>query len=133
MAADKEYDPYKQLDSQKRANKTYQSKTEYKAIKNYLGTPKGKEAGKRSKLKTKYGITLEEYKEKLLKQQHKCSICGIDEAEETSSLCVDHDHATGKVRDLLCSKCNVGLGMFKENIETLASAISYLNKHRENK
>ena len=115
------FDPYTILASQKKANKKY------------ISTPKGKEAQRKSKLKSKYGLSPEEYDNKLVKQNHKCAICGLDETENKKKLAVDHDHSTGKIRDLLCINCNTGLGMFKENIDNLATAIKYLNKHRENK
>jgi hypothetical protein len=127
------FDPYTILASQKKANKKYNKKTNNKAVKKYISTPKGKEAQRKSKLKSKYGLSLEEYDNKLVKQNHKCAICGLDETENKKKLAVDHDHLTGKVRDLLCINCNTGLGMFKENIDNLATAIKYLNKHRENK
>lgn len=133
MPKTNDFDPYRLLDSQKKANKTYQKESNFKAVKKYAATAKGKKAQRNSKLKTKYGISLEEYNDKLIKQNHKCAICGVDEIEQNRNLCVDHNHKTGKVRDLLCSPCNTGLGMFKENIDTLIQAISYLNKHREDK
>ncbi len=41
-------------------------------------------------------------------------------------LAVDHDHVTGKIRNLLCFDCNTGLGCFRENIAMMKSAIKYL-------
>jgi hypothetical protein len=127
------FDPYTILASQKKANKKYNKKTNNEAVKKYISTPKGKEAQRKSNLKSKYGLSPEEYDNKLANQNHKCAICGLDETENKKKLAVDHDHSTGKVRDLLCINCNTGLGMFKENIDNLATAIKYLNKHRENK
>jgi hypothetical protein len=127
------FDPYTILASQKEANKKYNKRTNNEAVKKYISTSKGKEAQRKSKLKSKYGLSPEEYDTKLVNQNHKCAICGLDEVENKKKLAVDHVHATGKVRDLLCINCNTGLGMFKENIENLASAIKYLNKHREDK
>jgi hypothetical protein len=57
-------------------------------------------------------------------QENKCWIC-----ESKTSLVVDHDHSTGKVRGLLCSLCNTSLGGFKDNIESLKKAIEYLETH----
>lgn len=53
-----------------------------------------------------------------------CAIC-----KEISPLVVDHNHKTGKVRDLICSSCNSLLGYSKENLSTLSSAIEYLKYH----
>lgn len=73
-------------------------------------------------LKKNYGITSEQYDEILTRQDHKCAICG--------TFCerpfVDHDHSTGRIRGLLCMKCNFGIGNFTENITVLESAIKYL-------
>ena len=78
----------------------------------------------------KDGITEEEYNNMVAKQNNKCLICDI--TFDTSKMnsrdypCVDHDHATGKIRGILCGCCNKGLGLFYDNIENLNSAITYL-------
>lgn len=76
-----------------------------------------------SRRKRKYGLTREEYTKRLTEQAGQCSICGEQVGE---ALRVDHDHATGGVRGLLCERCNAGLGQFRDNVEFLRSAIRYL-------
>ena len=71
-----------------------------------------------------YGITLEEYNTMLAAQGGGCAICGNPPGAR--SLHVDHDHATGEVRGLLCIGCNVALGGFRDDPELLARAIDYL-------
>lgn len=79
----------------------------------------------------RYGITYDNYCELLKEQNHKCAICGIDEVDSRShKLCVDHDHETGKVRQLLCHNCNCGLGHFKDSAILLEKALEYLKKHK---
>jgi hypothetical protein len=78
------------------------------------------------KLKARYGISLDEKNEMVKKQNYKCAICGSD---ITQKACVDHNHETDKVRELLCDSCNTGIGMFKENIQVMQKAIDYLIKH----
>lgn len=75
-------------------------------------------------LKLKYGISLDEYNALFLKQGGVCKICGKYQQHE--NLAVDHNHKTGKVRGLLCSSCNKGLGYFKDNPIILKEAIKYL-------
>lgn len=77
-----------------------------------------------SQRKYKYGITNEKYSQMVDSQGGKCAIC-----DQPTKLCVDHDHTTGKVRELLCNSCNAVLGYSKENQIILRSAIKYLNKH----
>lgn len=82
-----------------------------------------------------YGIDDDQFKRMLDDQDHGCAICGLPETSKSSSgmireIAVDHCHATGIVRGLLCSDCNNGLGHFKDDISRLESAILYLLKER---
>lgn len=81
-------------------------------------------------IRRKYGITQEDYEEMLAKQDGKCAICGTLEEENHLSFCIDHNHSTGKVRELLCVHCNFGIGYFREDIDVLEAAIKYVTKHR---
>jgi len=72
-----------------------------------------------------YGITKEEFFNLLETQSYSCAICNSD---INKSAHVDHCHATGKIRGLLCRHCNNGLGQFKDNIKFLQSAIDYLKR-----
>ena len=74
----------------------------------------------------KFNLTPEEYAQMLEEQNGVCAICNTPPT--TQRLAVDHDHETGKVRGLLCRKCNFGIGYLQDNVETLAQAIVYLNK-----
>lgn len=77
-----------------------------------------------------YGITLEDYNEKLIEQNNKCKICNQENTfDRYGVLAVDHDHSTGKIRGLLCYKCNVGLGNFNDNKQLLEKAINYLKEY----
>lgn len=78
-------------------------------------------------LKTRYGITSEDYEKLLIKQEYQCAICCTDKCSSGRNFAVDHCHVTGKVRGLLCSNCNTSLGGFKDNAELLQKAIKYLN------
>lgn len=90
--------------------------------------------GKERRLFYDYGLTRELYEEMLANQGGVCAICGCPERSITKkggkvrALAVDHDHATGEVRGLLCGMCNNGLGNFKDNPALLESAIQYLNR-----
>jgi hypothetical protein len=76
-----------------------------------------------------FGLDSGEYELMLTSQDGVCAICK-NECSVKPSLAVDHDHITGKVRGLLCSNCNNGLGRFKDNVELLSNAIGYLNKSK---
>ena len=73
--------------------------------------------------KHKYGLTQEEYKDMILSQNNECAIC---KKPSHKTLHIDHDHKTGKVRGLLCSTCNTGIGFFNEDIDSLTNAVKYL-------
>lgn len=82
-------------------------------------------------LANKYGISLVTYEEMLDKQDHKCAICSVNETMvirgKQYRLAVDHDHKTGKVRGLLCSSCNRGIGYLRDDINIFKKAIDYLS------
>lgn len=83
------------------------------------------------RLKSTYGITVEEYLNILERQDNKCALCESEKSSfknMTLPLCVDHNHSTGQIRGLLCNKCNSMIGMVNENIEILEKAILYLVK-----
>ena len=77
------------------------------------------------------GFTQEEYEAKLEEQDYSCAICK-SKTHNGINWCADHCHSTGTKRGVLCYKCNVGLGYFKDNIESLENAIMYLNKYNKN-
>lgn len=79
-------------------------------------------------LKYNYGISLDEYNEKLLSQNNRCAICKREKLLNEKSFAVDHNHETEKVRGILCHGCNAGIGCFIENTQFLEEAINYLNK-----
>lgn len=83
---------------------------------------------RKCELKLRYNLTLKEYENLILEQNNKCSICS-KELNGKKEPAVDHDHITGKVRSLLCSTCNMGLGNFKDNTSLLSEAILYLERH----
>lgn len=71
-----------------------------------------------------YGLNIELYNKMLKDQDFKCLIC----KNTFEKLCVDHCHSTGRVRGLLCSDCNSGIGRFKENTNYLNNAIIYIKE-----
>jgi len=76
-------------------------------------------------LMAKYGLTLEQYDWWLNHQNGQCAICKQFPADD-KNLMVDHSHSNEQVRGLLCGPCNTLLGMSKDNVSYLASAILYL-------
>ena len=62
-----------------------------------------------------------------ISQNGRCAIC-LKDFENTKNMHVDHNHATGQVRQLLCNKCNSAIGYLNENVSVLARAIDYLNR-----
>ncbi len=78
--------------------------------------------------KKTFGITLAQYDEMMLAQGGGCAIC--HEQPTKKRLAVDHDHATGEVRGLLCFSCNIAIGHFRESKDLLEATLSYLNKDK---
>src|SRR3990167_2188512 len=96
-----------------------------RARKDYLRNP---EVNRRRSLIKNYGITDEQFNRLLEYQGGVCAICwrGINADDRKKRLSVDHDHQTGKIRGLLCSGCNGGIGFFNDNLEVLKRAVNYL-------
>jgi hypothetical protein len=80
-------------------------------------------------LRRKYGIGLEQFNQMFAEQAGCCAICGKHQTEFVKGLAVDHDHATGTIRKLLCVNCNNGLGCFMDSIGLLHKAVEYLQSH----
>ena len=86
-------------------------------------------------LRGRFGMTKPEYDAMLAKQNGVCAICGeaprdVDpRSGKKRRLAVDHDHATGNNRGLLCRACNVGIGHFHDDIQRMRAAIAYLEAH----
>jgi hypothetical protein len=80
-------------------------------------------------LHSKYKITEDIFQNILSSQENKCQICK-NPFSDINKIQVDHDHDTGKVRGLLCIKCNTGIGKLNEDIKILESAIEYLKIHQ---
>ena len=79
-------------------------------------------------LMRRFGITVDDYDRMLAEQDGRCAICGTDDPGDPRGYTfpVDHDHATGEVRALLCVPCNHGLGKFGDDPNRLLAAAAYL-------
>ena len=84
--------------------------------------------GQKYNFRRKWGITLEERDALITAQSGRCAICrqAFENSKDTH---IDHDHDTDVIRGLLCSRCNLGLGMFKDSPESLRAAAAYLEIH----
>jgi len=74
-------------------------------------------------------LTTAKVKANLSKTQKKCAICGSRLNPASREPCLDHNHETGEVRELLCRRCNCLIGYARESPEILLSAVAYLKKH----
>lgn len=90
----------------------------------YRENPERKRAALRRSV---YRLGPGQFEAMLARQDGRCAVCGD---RPTATLAVDHDHATGEVRGLLCRNCNQGLGHFRDDPQRLARAIDYLEWHR---
>ncbi len=109
------------------------SKTRHKWIEDPELWSKRQLAVRKSHLKRKYNMTLEQYARMFDEQKECCAICGEHYTKVPhQQLMVDHCHTTGKVRQLLCDLCNTALGKFKDSPELLERAADYIRKHNGN-
>ena len=82
----------------------------------------------------KFGLGPDDYETMLAAQNYACAICGKNHVEKPEKkwgrarLAVDHEHGTGRVRGLLCTTCNAGLGFFRDSPKLLTKAVEYLTQ-----
>jgi len=93
---------------------------------------KSKKIDENSRLKRTYGIDLNQYNQIFISQNGCCLGCERHQSEFSKALVVDHDHANGKVRGLLCMPCNIVLGAARDSSKTLVNLISYLDSNLSN-
>ena len=108
-----------------KAGRKYYARPSVKKAKQFYHKQRRTIALNAYRLKT-YGITPEKYESMVRDQDGKCAICN----NKMNRLCIDHCHVTGKIRKLLCDRCNQGLGLFRDNVNYLLSAAKYLQDLR---
>lgn len=125
-------------EERKKKESLYKRSPEYRAksriwAKNRYKRKEVQEKIRNRKLQREFGITLEEYKLLHQKQHGLCAICCkpeiVKQGSKIRDLAVDHNHETGQVRGLLCNKCNIGIGVFLEDILLFEKAKDYLVFH----
>jgi hypothetical protein len=113
---------------------TYYERNKEKIKAKYRNNPELREYLRNAGLKHRFGITIEQYNTMLDSQHHVCAICGAPdgngEGYHRKRLAVDHCHATGKLRRLLCQDCNIALGKLKDDPGLFLKAAQYLIDHR---
>lgn len=92
----------------------------------FRASGKKKVSDRKSHLKRKYGLTLEDFDALLASQGGGCAICGKLDVDH-----VDHDHRTGRVRGILCFRCNVAIGQMDDDCDRLIAAMAYLDRDDE--
>jgi hypothetical protein len=120
------------LDNKEHHNKKskawYQANKSIVSIKGKAARASNRESINLKRRLKKYGITLEQYNQKLVENNNSCEIC---KKPFTETPAIDHDHTTGQFRSLLCDNDNTALGLMKENLATLESSMSYLKKYKK--
>ena len=113
-----------------RRAKYYNSEKGQATIAKYRQNAKYKARRRNNALKAAYGITETEYDAMFKLQRGCCVTCGRSVQElKRPRLHVDHNHVTGKVRELLCFNCNSVFGHVRDNVEILSKCLEYLKKH----
>ena len=127
--------PYKDKEKEKQYQKQYRknhlkkrNKYEKELYKNdSIYRKHKKEKSRKNRFKRNYNLSHEDWLKIWETQGKKCLVCG-KKFNKPSDACVDHNHKTGAIRGLLCTNCNLGLGLFKDNPRYLILAAEYLLK-----
>ena len=115
-------------ESRKKSQARQQQRPEIRERKRlYKQGRQGKRAQLRSWLKNLYNLSLEDYERLVEKQRGLCAIC-YRQNKNGNRLFVDHDHQTGRIRGLLCLKCNTAIGLLDDNVEFIANTLTYLQE-----
>ena len=126
---------YQQTPASKEVQRRSDMRPERQKRKNELrrGKPITALTNRRNQL-ARYGLTIEQHDAMLAAQDGRCAICGNppnpDGVRAASRLHADHDHVTGRHRDLLCNSCNNGIGRFRDDPALLRAAAEYIERHR---
>lgn len=119
---------YQQLNKEVLAKKAKLRYSPEKEHERYLkNLDKHKVLGRARGLKRNFGITVADYEQMFSRQKGVCAIC--EKPETRRRLSVDHCHKTGKIRGLLCNKCNRGLGYFYDDKNLMKKATEYLKSN----
>ena len=124
--------PGRCIECSKEANKRwYKANKARNKRRSYRWITKNADEVRNKRLQNKYGITLREYNRMLKRQKGVCALCGQPEKAKTrdgkiKALAVDHCHDTGKVRGLLCYKCNRSIGGIGDKLESAEKLVRYL-------
>lgn len=114
-----------------------QQKAYYKAnrdkmaqyMKEYQSAPEARRRAFRGNMRRLYGLTEREYDDMVIASCGRCASCGrMDDGSKALGIVIDHDHATGRVRGLICHQCNSALGLLEESLERLAELSSYIRR-----
>lgn len=104
--------------------------TEQRREKNQKSWAKNRESILAKRRETRYGLSSEEYERMLAMQDGRCRICGVEQEKANGSvLVVDHCHATGKVRSLLCRECNLNLAFVEKRGHLFGRMVEYVEEH----
>ena len=114
-----------------RGSKWYSENKEDKLLKNKEWRENNISKYREINLKSRFGINLDDYNNILISQNNCCAICKKHMNEFSYNLVVDHCHKSGKIRGLLCKKCNLGIGHLNDDIDILNNSILYLNKYKK--
>jgi hypothetical protein len=96
------------------------------------GNAKSYPERQRGYILSRYGITQADYARMIVEQGNRCAVCfTTNPASKSGTWHVDHCHKSGRVRGLLCARCNIGLGQFQDDPIRLRAAAIYIEKHVE--
>jgi len=116
-----------------KAGKYYEQNRTERLKKNAAYRAKNKDKQRRFSLRWHYNITPEDWDQLFDKQGRKCRLCRAEKSGDKRGrgFHTDHCHTTGRVRGILCVKCNLMLGSARDNIAVLEAAIQYLKESEE--